>query len=142
MKALSLKQPWAELVVSGKKTIEVRKWNSKFRGEFLVHASKNIDKDAMAVFGFSELPLGCIVGKVELINVKEYRDDFNGVKVHCENCGTLSIPKSKNKLPRFSDDKDKHLANEGWGNYGFVLRNARRLDNKECKGQIGFWEFN
>jgi len=116
MKALSLKQPWAELVVSGKKTIEVRKWNSKFRGEFLVRASKNIDKDAMAVFGFSELPLGCIVGKVELTNVKEYGDDFN-------------------------EDSDKHLANKDeWGNYGFVLDNACRLKNVEHKGMLGFWD--
>ncbi|MDD4353280.1 MAG: ASCH domain-containing protein, partial [Candidatus Nanoarchaeia archaeon] len=28
IKVLSLKQPWAELVASGKKTIELRKWNT------------------------------------------------------------------------------------------------------------------
>ncbi len=33
-KCLSLKQPYAELTVSGKKTIELRTWNTKFRGEF------------------------------------------------------------------------------------------------------------
>ena len=38
MKCLSLKQPYAELLVSGKKTIELRIWNTKFRGEFLMHA--------------------------------------------------------------------------------------------------------
>jgi hypothetical protein len=31
-----------ELVVSGKKTIELRKWNTKFRSEFLIHSSKRI----------------------------------------------------------------------------------------------------
>ena len=45
-KCLSLKQPFAELLVSGMKTIEVRKWKTKFRGQFLVHASKNIDEKA------------------------------------------------------------------------------------------------
>jgi hypothetical protein len=39
-KCLSLKQPYAELLISGKKTIELRSWDTKFRGEFLVHASK------------------------------------------------------------------------------------------------------
>ena len=39
-KCLSLKQPYADLLVAGKKTIELRTWNTKFRGEFLVHASK------------------------------------------------------------------------------------------------------
>ena len=45
MKCLSLKQPFADLLVSGKKTIELRKWNTKFRGKFLIHASKNLDKE-------------------------------------------------------------------------------------------------
>ena len=40
MKCLSLKQPFAELLISGKKTVELRKWNTKFRGKFLIHASK------------------------------------------------------------------------------------------------------
>lgn len=52
VKALSLKQPWAELVVSGKKIIEIRKWNTKFRGEFLIHASRNTDAKAETSFGF------------------------------------------------------------------------------------------
>ena len=42
MKCLSVCQPFAELIVQGKKTIELRKWNTNFRGEFLVHAAKNI----------------------------------------------------------------------------------------------------
>ena len=35
-KCLSLREPYAELIiVSGRKTIELRKWNTRFRGEFL-----------------------------------------------------------------------------------------------------------
>ncbi|MDQ6862918.1 MAG: ASCH domain-containing protein [Thermoproteota archaeon] len=37
MKGLSLKQPFAELLVSGRTTVELRKWNTKFRGKFLIH---------------------------------------------------------------------------------------------------------
>ena len=57
MKTLSLKQPFAELVVSGKKTIELRNWNTKFRGKFLIHASKIPDSKAMKKFGFDKLPV-------------------------------------------------------------------------------------
>jgi len=39
----SLKQPVAELLVSGKRTVELRKWNTKFRGKFLIDASKKIE---------------------------------------------------------------------------------------------------
>ena len=42
MKCLSVCQPFAELIVQGKKTIELRNGITRFRGEFLVHAAKNI----------------------------------------------------------------------------------------------------
>ena len=43
MKTLSLKQPFAELILQGRKTIELRRWNTNLRGDFLIHASKNPD---------------------------------------------------------------------------------------------------
>jgi hypothetical protein len=66
MKALSLKQPFAELILQGRKTIELRKWNTSFRGRFLIHASKVPDAQAMKKFGFTDLPLGCILGQATL----------------------------------------------------------------------------
>lgn len=39
-KAISLKQPWANLVASGKKTIETRKWTTKYRGDLVICSSK------------------------------------------------------------------------------------------------------
>jgi hypothetical protein len=39
MKALSIKQPWASLIASGRKTIELRTWQTKYRGDFIVCAS-------------------------------------------------------------------------------------------------------
>ncbi len=40
MKALSILQPWAWLIVQGHKDIENRDWRTNFRGRFLVHAGK------------------------------------------------------------------------------------------------------
>jgi len=40
MKAISLLQPWATLVVTGVKTIETRSWGTKYRGPILIHASQ------------------------------------------------------------------------------------------------------
>jgi delta-aminolevulinic acid dehydratase/porphobilinogen synthase len=34
VKTLSIKQPWAELILENKKTIEIRSWSTKFRGYF------------------------------------------------------------------------------------------------------------
>ena len=118
MKALSIKQPYAELIVSGRKKIELRKWNTKFRGEFLVHASKNPDNNAMKRFGFDKLPVGCIVGKAKLVDVKHYLNE----KEH-------------------GKDKELHLADNAWGNYGFVLANATKVKEISCKGKLNFWDF-
>lgn len=117
MKALSLKQPFAELILQGKKTIELRKWNTKFRGTFLIHASKIPDQSAMNQFQFSKLPVGGIVGQVTLKEVKKYNSEIDHIK-----------------------DKNKHLANSVWGNYGFVLENPLRIPFKPYKGKLNFFD--
>lgn len=120
MKVLSLKQPWAELILQGRKKIDLRKWNTKFRGIFLIHASKKPDDNAMKMFGFKNLLCGFIIGKVELIGVKDYR---------------------KNKK-EFINDKDLHLADESYGGFGFVLKNVKRINPVFAKGKLRFWEYN
>lgn len=116
MKALSLKQPFAELIVSGKKKIEIRKWNTHFRGKFLVHASKSVDKNAMKKHGYEDLPSGVIVGEAELVDVKKYQNKSD-----------------------FKKDQNKHLASSDYGDYGFVLKNAKRRNKIPVKGKLGFW---
>jgi hypothetical protein len=41
IKAIVLKSPWAEMVASGRKTIETRTWPTKYRGPLLIIASMN-----------------------------------------------------------------------------------------------------
>lgn len=118
MKALSLKQPFAELILQGRKKIELRKWNTKFRGEFFIHASKAPDKKAMKEFGFEDLPTGMIVGKAVLKEVKHYKNSAEHKK-----------------------DRNLHLASEAWGRYGFVLNNVHRVKEIPAKGKLNFWEF-
>lgn len=118
MKALSLKQPFAELILQGKKKIEIRKWNTKFRGEFLIHASKIPDKKAMEKFKFNKLPQGEIVGKTTLVNVKKY-----------------------SSKEEFEHDKNLHLATPEYGNYGFILDKVQKLEPIKCNGRLGFWDF-
>jgi len=44
MKAISIRQPWAWLIVNGYKDIENRSWPTKFRGRVLIHASKGMTR--------------------------------------------------------------------------------------------------
>ena len=118
MKALSIKQPFAELILQGRKKIELRKWNTKFRGEFYIHASKIPDDDAMKKFGFEDLPCGYLVGKVELVDVKNYKNEEEHRK-----------------------DDNLHLASSFWGNYGFILENPKRIEKIPYDGKLRFWDF-
>lgn len=43
-KAISIRQPWAWLIVNGFKDIENRNWYTQFRGEVFIHAGKSIDR--------------------------------------------------------------------------------------------------
>jgi len=43
MKALSIKQPWANLIATGQKTIETRLWPTDYRGPLLIVSSKKPD---------------------------------------------------------------------------------------------------
>ena len=42
MLALSIRQPWAWLIVHGWKDIENRTWRTRVRGRFLIHAAKGM----------------------------------------------------------------------------------------------------
>jgi len=81
MKALSVKQPWAWLIVNGYKEIENRNWPTAHRGRIFIHASKQVDnsdnswdfiKERIDPKTFKKLremtfPRGCLVGEVDLI---------------------------------------------------------------------------
>lgn len=47
MKALSVKQPWADLIASGDKTIETRSRPTSHRGPLLIVSSKTVDRQAL-----------------------------------------------------------------------------------------------
>ena len=77
MKALSLWQPWAQLVALGVKRYETRSWSTQHRGPLLVHAARrrppmDMNPELAELFGElalrgwprEALPRGAIVGLV------------------------------------------------------------------------------
>lgn len=44
MKAISIRQPWAWLIVNGHKDIENRTWRTTYRGPMLIRASKGMTR--------------------------------------------------------------------------------------------------
>lgn len=68
MRTISIRQPYAELIVQGIKDVENRSWATEHRGRLLIHASTAADRRAMERYGFdpSSLPRGAFVGVVDL----------------------------------------------------------------------------
>ncbi len=71
--ALGIRQPWAELILRGIKTIEVRSLSTAKRGTILVYASKKISNQPAAIAATESygldldlLPKGVLVGSVEI----------------------------------------------------------------------------
>ena len=75
-RALSVRQPWAHLIVAGIKRIENRVWTTRYRGPLLIHAGRQwYDEpieDIEQRHGITiprDLPLGGVVGVVDLVDV-------------------------------------------------------------------------
>jgi hypothetical protein len=127
--ALSLKQPWAALLVSGHKSIEVRKWATRIRGPVFIHAARISDdrsevwaKVPEAVRPLAEL-VGGIIGRAELASCIRYRTQFG-----------------------FAADSAKHLNAPSWFElpemYGFMFRGGKAVPFFPCKGNVRFFTVN
>ena len=120
MKCLSVSQPFANLIVSGNKSIELRKWNTNFRGEFLIHAPLKIRReDCKRLKINGKLVTGAIIGKANLYDVKKYKSVKEIIK-----------------------DKKLHLASKNFHDrtFGFMIKNAKSFRIPiPHKGQLGFF---
>ena len=83
MKALSVIQPNATLIVEALRLIEYRSWSIEYRGWLAIHASGTVNSDMRAAFHyelifesltrrgyrkFEDLPRGCFVSVVNVID--------------------------------------------------------------------------
>ena len=72
MKALTICQPYAELILREEKLIENRRWSTTYRGQLLIHAGKSRKWfDGVTDAGWPlpvECDFGAIVGWVELVD--------------------------------------------------------------------------
>ena len=119
---LSIRQPWAWLIVNGWKNIENRDWPTRVRGRILIHASKSMikaDYNACILFvsGFApnliasiplpaQLEQGGIVGEAVILD-----------------CVT------------------RHDSEWFTGEYGFVLDQQKPLPFQPYKGSLGFFKY-
>jgi len=125
MKVLTIKQPYATLIMQGNKRFEFRSWQTKYRGELLIHAGKGIDKEAMkrlAKYIPEEMPTGKILGKVTLVD-----------------CVKMT-PELKEML--LKENKDIYTDSSFKENFAWKLENVEVFDKTiEVKGKLSLWEY-
>jgi hypothetical protein len=72
LKILTVRQPWASLIVAGIKDVENRSWSTKYRGKLGIHAGMRVETDALEQFGYllgdRPLPQGALIGSVTVID--------------------------------------------------------------------------
>jgi hypothetical protein len=67
MRCLVIRQPWASLIASGRKTIELRSWSTGYRGPVLILAGA---KPWKGEHGFELGPIGVALCVVDLVGVR------------------------------------------------------------------------
>ncbi len=113
---LSVKEPWAELIASQRKTIELRTWFTSYRGELYIHASRNTDIEAAKKVNLDSdsLITGAIICKCTITGVKRYLTREELLK-----------------------DKDKHFAPDyKIPCYGYTISNVVRIKPFYCPGSL------
>ncbi|MDO4283414.1 MAG: ASCH domain-containing protein [Clostridia bacterium] len=124
MKVLTIKQPWATLIMSGLKRFEFRSWKTNYRGELLIHAGKSIDKEAMkrlAIYLPENLPIGKIIGKVSMVD-----------------CILLD----KNLKEELLKENPDIYKNSQIGEFAWQVENIEAFDYPiEINGKLGLWNY-
>ncbi|MBN1653555.1 MAG: ASCH domain-containing protein [Deltaproteobacteria bacterium] len=119
MKALTLRPHWAWFVVNGYKDVENRSWPTRLRGRIWIHASSS----SVTRAEYAHFLSICKDRRIKKIPRRE-EIRFGGIvgSVEIVDCVTSS------RSYWFS------------GEYGFVLKNARKTRFKSMKGRLGFFE--
>ena len=122
MKVLTIKEPWATLIIEGYKMYEFRSWKTKYRGKILIHAGMTLEKDNALKFQEYKLNYnkGAIIGEAELTDCIFVTKEFN---------------EELRQINSLVYGKSGHVEKYAW-----KLENVKKYDEPiYIKGQLGLW---
>jgi activating signal cointegrator 1 len=138
LRCLTIRQPWASLIMIGAKTVETRSWPTSYRGTLVIHASStygpgerhaascSVPLGWIRAAGLKEdaLPLGVLLGIVELVDV-----------LPVAKLGTLIDRKTP------AGNREFMMGNYAPGRWGWVLKGVRQLGEPiPASGRLGLWQ--
>ena len=124
MKALTIKEPWATLIIDGYKKYEFRSWKTNYRGKILIHAGMSEEKDMLKKFKDYNLNCskGMIIGEALLTDcilvTKEFEEELL-------------------KIDKTVYGRESHEMTYAW-----KLENVIKYDKPILiKGKLGLWNY-
>ena len=124
MKVLTIKEPWATLIIEGHKKYEFRSWKTNYRGKILIHAGMSIENDVLERFKDYNLKCskGAIIGEAEITDCILVDESFN---------------KTIKELDPIVYGRSNHVENYAW-----KLENIIKYDEPiYIKGKLGLWNY-
>ena len=124
MKVLTIKEPWASLIVNGYKKYEFRSWKTKYRGKILIHAGMSVEKNARERF--------------KEYNLEYYKGAIIGEAIITD-CILVDV--------KFNEELIKinplvYATNNHTGIYAWKLENIKKYDKHiYIKGKLGLWNY-
>lgn len=123
MKAISIRQPWAWLIVHGLKVTENRTWRSWYRGPLLIHAAKG-----MTAKEYRECDALCRANGIRLPPVDQLQRGGIIGQVRMTDCIAYTPGLGAKFKPFF------------FGPYGFIFQNAEPRPFEPMVGSLGIFE--
>ena len=124
MKALTIKEPWASLIIEEYKKYEFRSWKTKYRGKILIHAGCSVEKDMMKRFSDYNINVnpGYIIGHATIVDCILVNEEFN---------------KELRNIDPVVYGRSNHTETYAW-----KLENVVKYDNPiPCKCKLGLWNY-
>ena len=124
MKVLTIREPWATLIIEGYKKYEFRSWKTNYRGKILIHAGKTLEVKNLNKFKNYNISYSCgeIIGEVELVDCIKVTQEFDN-----------ELKKINNKVYGNSN----HI-----GKYAWKLEKVRKYNETiKINGKLGLWSY-
>ena len=128
MKVISIKEPFASLIMNGSKKIETRSWKTNYRGELYIHASgKKIAKEYVdnpyiwSSLKEMKMNYGNIICKGNIVDCIYMDEEF--------------LEKIKNDHPEYE------CGHYEIGRYAWVLDDIEIIDPIPAKGKLSIWNY-
>lgn len=124
MKAITIREPWATLIIEGYKEYEFRSRKINYRGKILIHAGQTLEKNMVDRFKEYNLEYSCgfIIGEATITDCILVDEKFN---------------KELNRLNSIVYSSSNHKETYAW-----KLENVKKYDKPiPYKGKLGLWNY-